>query len=58
MIFRLMFGFETLNTGQSTPDAFPQNLTKWSQKRSKDAQRSFLSSPTQFDSKEFLFDVF
>lgn len=22
MIFRLMFGFETLNTGQSTPDAF------------------------------------
>ena len=22
-------------TGQSTPDAFPQNLTKWSQKRSR-----------------------
>ena len=34
MIFQLMFGFETLNTGPSAPDAFPQKLTKWSQKRS------------------------
>jgi len=47
MIFQLMFGFETLNTGPSTPDAFSQNLTKWSRKWSRRGKIHFTAQEDQ-----------